>query len=94
MSGNLQGTQESKVINIRVLFFGAARDATGKTELQLSVNPPATASSVFEELATAFPHLRRFGRSLLLAVNQQYARADLEVNDGDEVAVFPPVSGG
>jgi molybdopterin synthase catalytic subunit len=41
-----------------------------------------------------FPDLDRFGRSLLFAVNQEYARADREVQDGDELAVFPPVSGG
>jgi molybdopterin synthase catalytic subunit len=38
--------------------------------------------------------LRRFGRSLLFAVNQEYAPSDREVRDGDELALFPPVSGG
>jgi molybdopterin synthase catalytic subunit len=38
--------------------------------------------------------LRRFGRSLLFAVNQEYARDDREVRSGDELAIFPPVSGG
>ena len=44
----------------------------------------------------SFPRLRRFGRSLLFAVNQEYAALDSnrEVSDGDELAVFPPVSGG
>jgi molybdopterin synthase catalytic subunit len=43
------------------------------------------------------PQLRRFGRSLLFAINQEYVHGDLhdgEVRDGDELAVFPPVSGG
>jgi len=35
-----------------------------------------------------FPDLRRFGRSLLLAVNQEYAATDREVHDGDELACF------
>jgi molybdopterin synthase catalytic subunit len=44
---------------------------------------------------TAFPALRqRFGRSLLFALNQEYAPVDRPVNEGDELAVFPPVSGG
>src|SRR6185312_15959842 len=53
-----------------------------------------TAEGAFAQLMKKFPDLARFGRSLLFAVNQEYARADREVHDGDELAVFPPVSGG
>jgi molybdopterin synthase catalytic subunit len=42
----------------------------------------------------AHPSLRRFGRSLLVAVNEEYAGTGAEVRAGDEVAIFPPVSGG
>lgn len=81
-------------IVVRVLFFGAARDAAGQAEATLSLHPPTTAASAFEQVVTAFPALRRFGRSLLLAINEEYATADREVRAGDELAVFPPVSGG
>ncbi len=53
-----------------------------------------TAANAFDQVMEKFPDLRRFGRSLLFAVNQEYAAGDREVNDGDELAVFPPVSGG
>ena len=82
-------------IRVRVLFFGAARDAAGHGEVELQLHAPATAASAFEEIMTSYPDLRRFGRSLLFAVNQEYARdADRQVREGDELAVFPPVSGG
>jgi MoaE-MoaD fusion protein len=81
-------------INVRVLFFGAARDAAGKPELDFTLKCPATSNTALEELLNAFPDLRRFGRSLLLAVNEEYAAKDLELHDGDELALFPPVSGG
>ena len=87
-------SEETKPIAVRVLFFGAARDVVGKAELQFRLSQPATARSAFEELLTAYPDLSRFGRSLLLAVNQEYAPVNLEVRDGDELALFPPVSGG
>jgi molybdopterin converting factor subunit 1 len=77
-----------------VLFFGAARDAVGQGEVDLLLNGSSTASSAFAQVLERFPDLRRFGRSLLFAVNQEYAPADREVRDGDELAVFPPVSGG
>ena len=81
-------------IAVHVLFFGAARDATGTDEVDLKLNPPHDSASAFEQLLTAYPALRRFGKSLLFAVNQEYARPDKEIIDGDELAVFPPVSGG
>jgi len=85
---------ESNGVQVRVLFFGAARDAVGAHELQLTLRNPATTSSAFEELLKKFPALEKFGRSLLIAVNQEYARADVKINRGDELAIFPPVSGG
>ena len=81
-------------VNVRVLFFGAARDAAGRTEIDFSLPGPTNAAKAFEQVLSAYPELRRFGRSLLFAVNQEYAENDREIIDGDELAVFPPVSGG
>jgi MoaE-MoaD fusion protein len=83
-----------QTISVRILFFGAARDATGTDEAQLNLDPPHHSSNAFEQVLNTYPALRRFGNSLLFAVNQEYARPDREISDGDELAVFPPVSGG
>jgi molybdopterin synthase catalytic subunit len=82
------------VVNIRVLFFGAARDAVEANQLDLALEAPATVASAFQSLKTRFSTLERFGRSLLFAVNQEYATPDTELKENDELAVFPPVSGG
>jgi molybdopterin synthase catalytic subunit len=84
----------TKAVNIRVLFFGAARDAVEANQLDLEVEAPATVSSAFQTLKSRFSRLERFGRSLLFAVNQEYATPDTQLNENDELAVFPPVSGG
>lgn len=81
-------------VSIRVLFFGAARDVVDSSSLELSVDAPATVSSAFRNLVDRFSDLERFGRSLLFAVNQEYATPDTVLKENDELAVFPPVSGG
>lgn len=82
------------MITVRVLFFGAARDAVGNEEINLAIESGSNAAQAFDQLLAAHPALKDFGKSLLLAVNQEYAEPDREVGEGDELAVFPPVSGG
>jgi len=94
-TGAAEGQRGERRVRVRVLFFGAARETTGSAELELELRAPASAASAMEEMLVRYPGLRRFGRSLLLAVNQEYARGeDTEVREGDELALFPPVSGG
>jgi len=81
-------------VKIRVLFFGAARDAVNATSMELSLDAPATVSSAFQKLVEKFSLLERFGRSLLFAVNEEYATPETRLQENDELAVFPPVSGG
>ena len=81
-------------VKIRVLFFGAARDAVDTSPLEISIHAPATVSSAFQNLVARFSGLERFGRSLLFAVNQEYATPETVLRENDELAVFPPVSGG
>lgn len=85
---------ETASIKVRILFFGAARDAVGKEEIDFKLNSPADAASARSQILSAYPDLQRFGNSLLLAVNQEYAEARREIQEGDELALFPPVSGG
>ena len=85
---------ETASITVRVLFFGGARDAAGHEEIDVSLNSPANTESARSQILSQYPELQRFGNSLLLAVNQEYAHPGKEIHDGDELALFPPVSGG
>ena len=87
-------SRQDETIIVRVLFFGGARDATSATEVDLHVPTTATVKVVFEKLTERFPDLQRFGRSLLFAVNREYAGPDVQLKPNDELAIFPPVSGG
>lgn len=85
---------QSDNITIQILLFGAARDEVGDKEIELSMVAPATVASVFETLSNKFTGLKKFGRSLLFAVNQEYADRSQPLKNNDELAIFPPVSGG
>jgi MoaE-MoaD fusion protein len=87
-------TSNKSTIKVRVLFFGGARDAAGREEIDVALNSPANTESARSQILSRYPELQRFGNSLLLAVNQEYAQPEREIHDGDELALFPPVSGG
>jgi molybdopterin converting factor subunit 1 len=86
--------QSTTTINARVLFFGAARDAAGLDETTIELSGATTCAVALDHILRTFPELQRFGKSLLLAINQEYAQPDREVREADELAIFPPVSGG
>jgi molybdopterin converting factor subunit 1 len=82
------------MMTVRVLFFGAASDAVGQDRIELHIPSGSTSRHAFEQVLAKYPDLLRFGKSLLLAVNQEYADPNRELHEGDELAIFPPVSGG
>ena len=79
---------------VRILFFASLRDVVGKSELELEIDSKTSVRSLFQILQEQFPILSKYERVLLVAVNQVYATLDSEVSPGDEIAFFPPVSGG
>ncbi len=81
-------------MRIRVLFFASLADLTGTPEVPLDISAPSTIGSVISELAARFPGLSSYKGGILSAINSEYAPLDAPLKDGDEVALFPPVSGG
>jgi molybdopterin converting factor subunit 1 len=83
-----------QLIKITILLFGACRELAGESELRLELTSPADAASAWREIKNRFPSLERFERSALVAINEEHARMDQPLHDGDTLAIFPPVSGG
>jgi molybdopterin converting factor subunit 1 len=79
---------------VRVRAFASLRQALGTATLTLNLPPGTTVADLLERLSidypAAVPHLAR----AIVAVNQDYANPTHSLAPDDEIAVFPPVSGG
>jgi molybdopterin converting factor subunit 1 len=78
---------------ISVLLFGITRDLTGQSAVALPLSEGARVGDLLDSLYTQFPDLARI-RSMMVAVNGEYAEPDQALFASDEVALIPPVSGG
>jgi len=81
-------------MSIRVLFFASLADIAGMRETTVDAASVTDVNSVFTKFAGQFPALENYRSSVLFALNSEFARPGSSVRDGDEVAFFPPVSGG
>ena len=81
-------------MRVRVLFFGQLKDLVGCSSDEAEFEPGARLETVFEHYASQHPRLRNMATSVAMARNQSFAPASEAIEDGDEVAIMPPVSGG
>ncbi|MEQ1730336.1 MAG: molybdopterin converting factor subunit 1 [Vicinamibacterales bacterium] len=81
-------------MRVTVRLFARLRDIAGAAELPRDVAPGATVRTLWQELASEFPEMTSYERSISTAVNAEYALRTQVLSDGDEVAFLPPVSGG
>ncbi len=79
-------------MRVRVLFFGVLRDSMGVAERELELETGATVQEVVERCRAGAEG--GVWEALAIAVNQEYARRERVLAEGDEVALLPPVSGG
>ena len=79
---------------MRVLFFAQLKDAAGCASVELDAPGPIDAETLWAELLKRFPAVATHRRTVRLARNSEYAGADTQFANCDEVALIPPVSGG
>ena len=75
---------------ITVKFFASLRESLNRDTCVIESSDDPTAADVWR-IAT---ENHEFPNNTLIAINMDYANSDQLVRDGDEVAFFPPVTGG
>ena len=85
---------------LKILFFGQLKEVIKTECLEIDViqsgkqiNTVAMLRSLLQEKGDIWNEYLAFGKALV-AVNQEMTRDDAALNDGDEIAFFPPVTGG
>lgn len=77
-------------MSIRVKYFASLRERMGRSEAAIPATEARTVADVWERAAGG----KVMPPNTLVAVNMEYADVNHAVNEGDEVAFFPPVTGG
>ena len=81
-------------MRVKVLLFARLREIAGQSALACDVPPGATIADVWQAIAGRHPDLAPFGAAVSCARNEDFARMHTAVQDEDEIAFLPPVSGG
>lgn len=77
-------------MSINVQFFASLRELTGKQHLSLDHTDGLDVAAVWQQASNGLT----MPDNTLCAINMEYVKANTMVCDGDEVAFFPPVTGG
>ncbi|MFL2458926.1 MAG: molybdopterin converting factor subunit 1 [Candidatus Pseudothioglobus sp.] len=78
---------------MKILYFASLKENLNTSDEDLDFKSPVKISTIKKELIQKYGE-HHFPKNILCAVNQEIASEDTLVNEADEVAFFPPVTGG
>jgi molybdopterin synthase sulfur carrier subunit len=84
-------------MRVKIVFFASLREALGVDALDLQISRPCRVSALISQLVDQHsPEWLEIltAENIRIAVNQDMINEDVDISDGNEVAFFPPVTGG
>lgn len=80
-------------MKLTIALFGITKEIIGKQSLNYELTEGNNIAILLASLHKDYPKLQDL-KSLLVAVNSEYAENEQVLNENDEIALIPPVSGG
>ena len=81
-------------MKVDIRLYATFRDRAGARQISVDLPEGATVSQLQDAIAAAYPQLSAGLSTAIVSVNRQFAEENQVINIGDELALFPPVSGG
>ena len=84
----------SEDIQVTVKLFAIFQEVLTTDEIKLKLKTGTSVSQIFDHLVSQHPSLEKWRSLTRYAINQHFAEAQTILQNGDEIALIPPVSGG
>jgi MoaE-MoaD fusion protein len=81
-------------MKVEVRLFARYREAAGRDRVEIDLPEGGTVETAWEAVSRRFPALGQYRPFTLFALREDYVPADHRLDEGDELCLFPPVSGG
>ena len=81
-------------MKVRAEFYSRLKEIVGASVMEVSLPQNATVNDLFEQLKETHPKLRDFEKSMLFGVGVEFVDRNHVLNEGDVIAIMPPVQGG
>lgn len=79
-------------MKVTVKFFARCREIVGEKQKEVEIEDDMTLQGIINLLIREYPELQK--QKIIVSLNHKYTHPEVILKDNDEIAVFPPVSGG
>ena len=83
-----------EIMNFKIQLFATLKTSLGRSGIEIKIAASSTVADLVDQLVDQYPLIGPLIRTSLVAVNHEFAAADQILLPGDEIALFPAVSGG
>ena len=82
------------MIRVKMIYFAQAREAAGTKTEEFNLDEKSTVMTALSKALATHPKLRPLEKSIKVALNEEIMQDDTRLQQGDRVALLPPVVGG